>query len=189
MDRTEKSHNQEKGANFNKNQRWQINSALTRVLDWNEKYDELRRKETLTNKEVQWIVDRFKYQHPEKKKVRLRLNSLKMITDEQAKCLSQIKCLDLSWLEEISDEQARFLGHSEYLDLSWLKKIKDWQARSLSWCKCLDLSWLKKITDEQAKSLSQIPILYLNWLEEVTEFQAMKLWEVKVFHIYSLYFI
>lgn len=131
-----------------------------------EKFEELRFKTELSDKEVKQVVD---YANKEWWSwLSLRIRTIK--NKNQLEELSKIKsALHLSEIHTITNEQLKYLSNVEWLALNWLRKITLEQAKILtSWkVKKLELEWLDWLTngsmaDAVAYELSKLDELYVN---------------------------
>ncbi|MBO7505346.1 hypothetical protein J6T66_04355 [bacterium] len=92
----------------------------------NEKFKNLEKKESLTDEEVQWMVDFANEKFGGELDCKIT-----NITDKQAEYLSKVNSLFLDSLTSITDKQAGILSKVNELSLYSLKKITDNQAREL----------------------------------------------------------
>ena len=131
-----------------------------------EKFEELRFKSELSDKEVKQVVD---YANKEWWSwLSLRIKTIK--NKNQLEELSKIKsALHLSEIHSITNEQLKYLSNVEWLALNWLRKITLEQAKIVtSWkVKKLELEWLDwfwkgSMTDAVAYELSKLDELYVN---------------------------
>ena len=131
-----------------------------------EKFEELRFKTELSDKEVKQVVD---YANKEWWSwLSLRIRTIK--NKNQLEELSKIKsALHLSEIHSITNEQLKYLSNVEWLALNWLRKITLEQAKIVtSWkVKKLELEWLDwfwkgSMTDAVAYELSKLDELYVN---------------------------
>ena len=131
-----------------------------------EKFEELRFKSELSDKEVKQVVD---YANKEWWSwLSLRIKTIK--NKNQLEELSKIKsALHLSEIHSITNEQLKYLSNVEWLALNWLRKITLEQAKIVtSWkVKKLELEWLDwfwkgSMTDAVAYEFSKLDELYVN---------------------------